>query len=99
MRWIEHKYGRFAWLALLPLIYFLFYWWQLCLFPPFYASRIDPEYVYLINGLNCGIFKFPRIGHMDHPGTPFQFFTGICIRFIHLFFGKGSRDPFASNAL
>ena len=89
MSWVERQFGQYGILLIMPLLYLAFYWWQLCIFPPFFASRIDPEYVYLINGLNCGIFKFPRIGHMDHPGTPFQVFTGVCIRFVHVFFGKG----------
>ncbi len=56
---------------------------------PFYLSRIDPEFVYLLNGLNCSILEFGRIGHVDHPGTPFQLLTGLFIRFTHLLFGQG----------
>lgn len=56
---------------------------------PFFLSRIDPEFVYLLNGLNCSILEFGRIGHVDHPGTPFQLLTGLFIRLIHLLFGQG----------
>jgi hypothetical protein len=56
---------------------------------PFYLSRIDPEFPYLLNGLNCAILEFNRIGHIDHPGTPFQLLTGFFIRIIYFFFGKG----------
>lgn len=56
----------------------------------FYARNIDPEYPYLINGLNAALLKFNQIGHYDHPGTPFQLFCGFIIRITHLFTGKRS---------
>ena len=57
---------------------------------PFFLSRIDPEYQYLLNGLNCAILDFDRIGHIDHPGTPFQLLTGFFIRIIYWAAGKGT---------
>ncbi|MEZ5197903.1 MAG: hypothetical protein R2764_16415 [Bacteroidales bacterium] len=57
---------------------------------PFYLSRIDPEYPYLLNGLNCSLLEFIRIGHVDHPGTPFQVITGIFIQITYWFVGQGS---------
>ncbi len=57
---------------------------------PFFSSRMDPEYPYLLNGLNCAILEFNRIGHVDHPGTPFQLLTGFFIQLTHLFFGEGN---------
>ena len=65
-------------------IFILFY------FDTFYSRNIDPEYPYLINGLNAAVLKFNQIGHYDHPGTPFQMFCGLIIRITHLFTGKGS---------
>ena len=56
---------------------------------PFYLTRIDPEYVYLLNGLNCSILEFDHIGHVDHPGTPFQIVTGIFILLTYIFAGQG----------
>jgi len=52
---------------------------------------------YLINGLNAALLKFNRIGHFDHPGTPFQLFNGIAIRLTHLLSGKApiAEDVFA----
>jgi hypothetical protein len=66
-------------------------------FDPFYSKSSDPEFPYLINGLNCALLHFNRIGHIDHPGTPFQLFNGIVIRITHLFSGKGdiSKDVFS----
>lgn len=57
---------------------------------PFYLTRIDPDYQYLLNGLNCAIIEFDRINHVDHPGTPFQVISGIFIQIIHLFSGSES---------
>ncbi|MBC8487468.1 MAG: hypothetical protein H8D45_15670 [Bacteroidetes bacterium] len=56
---------------------------------PFSLSHIDPEFPYLLNGLNCAILDFDRIGHIDHPGTPFQLLTGFFIRIIYWAAGKG----------
>lgn len=50
---------------------------------PHFLSRSDPEYVYLLNGMNVSLLEFDRIGHVDHPGTPFQLLTGLFIRLIH----------------
>jgi hypothetical protein len=33
------------------------------------------------------MLKFGRIGHTDHPGTPFQLFVGLVIRLTHIFAG------------
>jgi len=73
----------------IPILYML---WSIYLnyaFGPGYLSVIDPEYPYLLNGLNCAILEFNRIGHVDHPGTPFQLLTGLFIKLIYWLFGKG----------
>lgn len=54
---------------------------------PFYLSSIDPEYMYLISGLNSATLDFNLIGHIDHPGTPLQLLTGLFFRLIHLVYG------------
>jgi len=56
---------------------------------PFSLSRSDPEYPYLLNGLNCATLNFNNIGHTDHPGTPFQMITGLFIRITHILIGQG----------
>lgn len=56
---------------------------------PFFISRSDPEYVYLLNGLNVALLEFDRIGHVDHPGTPFQILTGLFIRIVYWISGEG----------
>jgi hypothetical protein len=55
---------------------------------PFFLSRSDPEYVYLLNGLNAALLEFDRIGHVDHPGTPFQILTGLFIRIVFWISGE-----------
>jgi hypothetical protein len=59
-------------------------------FDPFYSRSSDPEFPYLINGLNCAQLNFNWIGHIDHPGTPFQVYNGIIIRITHFFAGYGN---------
>ncbi len=54
---------------------------------PYYLRGIDPEYMYVVSGLNCATLDFNKIGHIDHPGTPLQLLTGIFFRVIHLFTG------------
>lgn len=71
--------------------------YNLYFFDPFFAKSSDPEFPYLINGLNCARLKFSYIGHIDHPGTPFQIFNGIVIRITHLLSGNGeiAQDVFS----
>ncbi|HKK38464.1 MAG TPA: hypothetical protein VJ949_03555, partial [Cryomorphaceae bacterium] len=57
---------------------------------PFYDINPDPEYPYLINGMNVAIGNYSNIGHLDHPGTPFQFYCGFVIKVTHLFTGEGT---------
>lgn len=61
---------------------------MLTIFDPFYSKSSDPEFPYLVNGLNCAQLKFKSIGHIDHPGTPFQVYNGIIIRMTHLVSGQ-----------
>lgn len=84
----------------ISIIPFLVVFWGIFLytfFDPFFSKSVDPEFPYLVNGLNCAILKFNYIGHFDHPGTPFQIFIGIVIRITYLFSGKGdiAHDVFA----
>jgi len=53
-------------------------------------TRIDPEYVCLLNGLNVSLLKFHNIGFTDSPGTTFLVLSGILIRITHFFFGNGA---------
>ena len=84
-------------LFIFPALVVLWGIFNLYFFDPFFAKSSDPEFPYLINGLNCAQLKFNYIGHIDHPGTPFQVFNGIVIRITHLLSGNGAivQDVFA----
>ncbi|WP_167609841.1 hypothetical protein [Maribellus sediminis] len=60
--------------------------------PDFPASitRIDPEFVCLLNGLNVSLLKIHNIGFTDSPGTPFLVLSGILLRIVHFLFGSDS---------
>lgn len=42
----------------------------------------DPEYAYLLNGINIGILK--PVGHTDNPGTTVQIYSAIVLRCAYL---------------
>jgi len=93
-------------ILVLPLLLIAWSIFLLFYFDSFSSRAIDPEYPYLINGLNCALLKFNRIGHFDHPGTPLQLFCGLTIRIVHVFAGKGaiavdviSRPDFYLNSI
>ncbi len=72
----------------IPVLYFL---WSIFLnhnAGPFSVTRCDPEYIYLMNGLNCAVLKFNMIGHIDNPGTPIHLLTGLFIRITHFLTGQ-----------
>ncbi|MDR2973031.1 MAG: glycosyltransferase 87 family protein [Bacteroidales bacterium] len=77
-------------LLLIPLFIIVWGIFYFNLYDTFYSRNVDPEYPYLINGLNVALLEFNRIGHFDHPGTPFQVYCGLIIRITHLFTGKDS---------
>lgn len=84
-------------ISIFPLLVIIWGIFMLTFFDPFYSKSSDPEFPYLVNGLNCATLKFNYIGHIDHPGTPFQVYNGIIIQITHLVSGKGNiaRDVFA----
>lgn len=49
--------------------------------PFYFAYNYDPDYVYLLNGLNLAILQSPE--HTDHPGTPLQLLLGLGIRLVN----------------
>ncbi|MCB0397147.1 MAG: hypothetical protein KDD36_10855, partial [Flavobacteriales bacterium] len=81
--------GRSVWTTIIPFLYFAWGLLYSHMQGPFFQTRIDPEYPYLLNGLHASLFEFTHIGHLDHPGTPFQLLTGFFIRMTHLAIGQG----------
>jgi len=83
------KTGKFSpFLFIIPLFILAWGFFSLYFFAPFYAYSPDPDYCYLLNGLNVSLLEFNRIGHLDHPGTTFQVYCGMIIRITHFFTGK-----------
>ena len=72
----------------IPIFYLLWSFFLNHLAGPYSFSRCDPEYIYLMNGLNCAVLKFNMIGHIDNPGTPIHMLTGLFIRITHLLSGQ-----------
>jgi hypothetical protein len=56
--------------------------------PPHFTTLADPEYSHLLTGLNLAQFKLIS-GDYVHPCIPMQFLTGIIIRIVYIFAGKG----------
>lgn len=84
-------------ISIFPLLVIILGIFMLTFFDPFYSKSSDPEFPYLVNGLNCALTKFNRIGLIEHPGTPFHIFCGISILFTYLVSGDGGivHDVFA----
>jgi hypothetical protein len=55
--------------------------------PSWLGSNLDPDYVYLLNGLSILHGYGPQ--HVDHPGTPVQLMVALDIRITHLLTGHG----------
>ena len=53
---------------------------------PHYSS--DPDYAYMMNGLNICIFQLPF--YSDHPGVPLTIFNAVFLYPVYLFSGHGN---------
>lgn len=73
----------------IPILLAIFQMLQSYFDNPAYYTRIDPEYLCLLNGLNVSVLKFDHIGYIDLPGAPFMMLTGIFLRITHLLLGQG----------
>jgi hypothetical protein len=49
--------------------------------PYWLSHNLDPEYNYLLNGLNLA--EGHAAGHYDHPGTPVQMLGAVVLRLVH----------------
>lgn len=82
------KNTKYLLISTIPGITILWGVFMLLFFDPFYSGSADPEYPYLVNGLNCAVFRFNFIGLVEHPGTPFHIYNGIIIKLTHIVTGK-----------
>ncbi len=71
-------------LLFFPFIYLIlgFYFNQLIGY--FSLRNVDPEYVYLTNGLYMSLGHL-NIYHIDNPGTPLQFIVAVVCRIVYFF--------------
>ena len=59
----------------------------------------DPEYAYLMNGINIGMLK--PVGHTDNPGTTVQIYSAVVLRCAYLLQSdksEGFQDYMLRNA-
>lgn len=68
--------------TILPFLTFLTCLVSALFFNDIYLNSIDPDFVYLVNGLNVFMGDFQSIIHVDHPGTPLQMIIGGLIAII-----------------
>jgi len=85
---MEHL-GKKLIISIIPSLIFVWGILSLLFYDPFFSRSIDPEYTYLVSGINCSQMHFNRIGHIDNPGTTFQVYEGIIFQITHLFSGHG----------
>jgi hypothetical protein len=55
--------------------------------PYWLGSNLDPDYVYLLNGLSILHGYGPQ--HVDHPGTPVQVLVAVVVKVTHVLSGQG----------
>jgi hypothetical protein len=85
-RWIP---AQVAVVCAVPLALLGLWWVLLAAKGPYWlASNLDPDYVYLLNGLN--ILHGHAPAHVDHPGTPLQVLLALIIKLTHLMAGSGA---------
>jgi hypothetical protein len=73
--------SKYFFLLIVPLLVILY---QQCITKNVYFS--DPDYAYILNGLNINIHKLPI--YSDHPGVPLTLLSALGIRIIYWFSGS-----------
>ena len=68
--------------VIIPFLTFLTCLFSALILNDIYLNSIDPDFVYLINGLNIFRGDYQAIIHVDHPGTPLQIIIGGFIALI-----------------
>ena len=79
-KWISLKSGSVVKLSVFLIFPAVFLFFAL----PFNRTHFgnDPEYAYLMNGINIGMFK--PVGHTDNPGTTVQIYSAVVLRCAYL---------------
>lgn len=73
-------------LAILPLLFLFVGLILLLMQPPHFAILTDPEFFYLLNGLNLAQLKIFS-GNYTHPGVPLELLCGFIIKATYLIAG------------
>lgn len=76
------KFTAFVFLSLLPLILYFTSGLIKQAGGEYYLNYSDPSYEYLVNSLN--IMQLAGAGHIDHPGTPLQYFGAVVLKIYFL---------------
>jgi|GEM_PF-2070114 hypothetical protein len=82
------KYSKIILFFILPIIFLYLGLIVSSEIGAYHLFTSDPEYAYLLNGLNILNFHFPD--HVMGPGTPLQLYCAIVIQIVHLFRGNTS---------
>lgn len=90
--------GRRLLILCIPAIFLALVFTLSVLKGPFWlGSNFDPDYAYLLNGLNLAEGHAP--GHVDHPGTPVQVLCSWVISGAAMLSGHGSTDARQADVL
>ncbi|MFN8207836.1 MAG: hypothetical protein U0T82_10585, partial [Bacteroidales bacterium] len=82
------KPGRIILFIILPCIFLLLSMLLKSEMGYYHLFTTDPEYAYLVNGLNICNFRPPS--QVQGPGTPSQFFAAVLIEMVHAFRQQGT---------
>lgn len=80
-KWINLKPGSILKTSVFLILPAIFLFFAL----PFNRTHFgnDPEYAYLMNGINIGMLK--PVGHTDNPGTTVQIYSAVVLRCAYIF--------------
>jgi len=80
-KWIKLRQGVFLKTPVFLLCPAIFLFFALSFNRTQYSN--DPEYAYLMNGVNIGMLK--PVGHTDNPGTTVQIYSAVILRCAYIF--------------
>ncbi|MCK4676821.1 MAG: hypothetical protein KAT48_01700 [Bacteroidales bacterium] len=89
------KYGKIL-LILLPFFYLILGFYFNQVINMFSVRNVDPEYVYLTNGLYMSLGHL-NVHHIDNPGTPLQMLVAVVCRIVYAF--RSHEIPYIEDVL
>ncbi len=96
MQYLREIWKRMPWLilAIIPLVYVTVGFYFNELIGLFSARTVDPEYVYLTNGVYMSL-GHANVMHIDNPGTPLQVLVAIVCRVVYFF--RSTETPYLED--